>query len=462
MSDNYMKVNKGLYVNPQSSAPTNPQNGFLYYDQGLNEMRAYINGSWISVGASNPTPTGMSAPYWFSTAPAGWCLMGGRTIGNSLSGATERADDDTENLFTGLWNSIANAQLPIQDSNGILSSRGVSAAADFAANKRLPLPDLRGRTLAGKNDMPSDPIQQAVVTARNAAVTLNTADDPGAPNTQYYGNTFLASANGTLKSISLALTKNISSPMTGEIRLRLYNINGSGNSTGGILATSDSFDLSTFPPPTSLASAPYYTFNFPTTPSLTNGVRYGWVLYTDAGSTGPGGNSIVIVSDNTNQSPENRLYTTDGGISFLNAGSSTRAEQIVSIEAPVNRLTIPFNGNILANAGGLQTHNLTSGEMPSHTHIQDSHTHIQDAHTHTQNAHSHTIASRTGWANVGTIGTNNADGTVGTSNTNSTTATNQNTTATNQNTTATNQNTGGDQAHNNVQPTMVANWIIKL
>jgi microcystin-dependent protein len=34
-------------------------------------------------------------------------------------------------------------------------------------------------------------------------------------------------------------------------------------------------------------------------------------------------------------------------------------------------------------------------------------------------------------------------------------------TATNQNTTATNQNTGGNGAHNNVQPTIILNYIIK-
>lgn len=34
-------------------------------------------------------------------------------------------------------------------------------------------------------------------------------------------------------------------------------------------------------------------------------------------------------------------------------------------------------------------------------------------------------------------------------------------TATNQNTTAVNQNTGGGGAHNNMQPTMLLNYIIK-
>jgi hypothetical protein len=39
--------------------------------------------------------------------------------------------------------------LPIQTSTGAASTRGVSASADFAANKRLPLPDMRGYFVRG-------------------------------------------------------------------------------------------------------------------------------------------------------------------------------------------------------------------------------------------------------------------------------------------------------------------------
>jgi len=98
-------------------------------------------------------PTGVVVPYAGTSAPSGWLFLSGGTIGNGSSGGTVRANADTEDLFTLLWNSFANTQLPIQDSAGSASTRGVSAAADFAANKRLPLLDGRGRVIAGYDSM---------------------------------------------------------------------------------------------------------------------------------------------------------------------------------------------------------------------------------------------------------------------------------------------------------------------
>jgi microcystin-dependent protein len=98
-------------------------------------------------------PTGFITPYAGATAPTGYVLASGRTIGNAASGGTERANADTAALFTLLWDAFANTQLPIQDSSGTASTRGANAAADYAANKRLPLPDLRGRAVAGLDNM---------------------------------------------------------------------------------------------------------------------------------------------------------------------------------------------------------------------------------------------------------------------------------------------------------------------
>lgn len=89
-------------------------------------------------------PTGALQYFARTTAPTGWLVVNGMTIGNGASGGTARANSDTEDLYTILWESFSNTLLPIQDSSGSASTRGASAAADYAANKRLPLPDDQG------------------------------------------------------------------------------------------------------------------------------------------------------------------------------------------------------------------------------------------------------------------------------------------------------------------------------
>ena len=104
-------------------------------------------------GSSDVTPVGVVLDYFGTTPPTGWLFVDGKTIGNGSSGATSRANADTESLFTLLWNSLSNTELPIQDSAGGASTRGANAATDFAANKRLPVVDGQGRVFAGKGDM---------------------------------------------------------------------------------------------------------------------------------------------------------------------------------------------------------------------------------------------------------------------------------------------------------------------
>ncbi|WP_153159694.1 hypothetical protein [Zoogloea sp. 1C4] len=97
--------------------------------------------------ASSGVPTGAIMHHRRSTAPAGWVELRSGTIGSSGSGATVRANADTASLFELIWTESDNTAAPIQDSSGLPTTRGASAAADFAAGKRLPLDDMRAAFL---------------------------------------------------------------------------------------------------------------------------------------------------------------------------------------------------------------------------------------------------------------------------------------------------------------------------
>lgn len=100
--------------------------------------------------------------------------------------------------------------------------------------------------------------------------------------------------------------------------------------------------------------------------------------------------------------------------------------------------------------GGAEVVTLNSTQMPVHTHIQNQ-------HTHTQNPHSHRTRRGYGYASGSNWGaTDNENTGVAYGNTFTNYAT-----ATNNPETAVNQNTGGGQPHNNLQPYLALNFIIK-
>jgi hypothetical protein len=77
-----------------------------------------------------------------SSPDTGWIFFDDGSIGSASSGASTRANADTEDLFTLLWNLTTDANCAVS------SGRGASAAADFAANKTIALPKTLGRALA--------------------------------------------------------------------------------------------------------------------------------------------------------------------------------------------------------------------------------------------------------------------------------------------------------------------------
>ena len=78
---------------------------------------------------------------------AGWVRLNGRTMGNASSGATERANADTQPLYEYLYATFTDTLAPV------VGGRGASAAADYAANKAITLLDGRSCVFAGLDDM---------------------------------------------------------------------------------------------------------------------------------------------------------------------------------------------------------------------------------------------------------------------------------------------------------------------
>jgi len=143
-------------------------------------------------------------------ARPGWARLNGRTIGNASSGATERANDDTEDLYTFLWNNLDDSVAPV------IGGRGATASADFAANKAITLPSMQGRAPIGLDDMGaaaanvlqvsrtinttngSNTVWVSDATGLGFGMSVNSANiPPGAFITNISGTALTLSANAT-------------------------------------------------------------------------------------------------------------------------------------------------------------------------------------------------------------------------------------------------------------------------
>ena len=156
--------------NKGPAAPQNPAIGMGWLDDSASplwSLRVYAGGQggWIALGVvdsdngtftpagqmGDVTPTGTVLQTIALAAPSGWIVLDGRTIGAPASGAAF-AGTAAEALFLMLWDSIVTS--PIFDSAGGPTGRGASGPADWAANKRLALPNARSRMLIGSGQGP--------------------------------------------------------------------------------------------------------------------------------------------------------------------------------------------------------------------------------------------------------------------------------------------------------------------
>lgn len=77
----------------------------------------------------------------------GWVRDNGRTIGNALSGASERANADTAALYAFYYDTYSAAICPVT------GGRGANAASDYAAGKPIATLDKRGKVPVGLDTM---------------------------------------------------------------------------------------------------------------------------------------------------------------------------------------------------------------------------------------------------------------------------------------------------------------------
>jgi microcystin-dependent protein len=133
-------------------------------DTGNNilKIRNATNDDWISTidlttGAPiiSSDPIGTVKEYYGIILPSRYLWVNGCTIGDINSNATGRANSDTIDLYTVLWDAanVTGSQIQLYDSSGTATTKGISASNDFAAHKRLSLPDKRGRVAIGLDNM---------------------------------------------------------------------------------------------------------------------------------------------------------------------------------------------------------------------------------------------------------------------------------------------------------------------
>lgn len=216
-------------------------------------------------GSVDPTTilqTGQIISMYGTGVISGFVRANGRTIGSASSGATERANADTQALFEYLWGADSNLS--------VSGGRGASAAADWAANKTIALPDLRGRTIAGLDDMGASTAGRLTATYFGATATvlgaaggaesrslspthIPTLTSTGTVTVSALGNVPYSSGNYTLVSAGGGSTTNIMNATGGNISSETtfsgsnsMTTTGTGGATGNPHPTVQPTLLATF------------------------------------------------------------------------------------------------------------------------------------------------------------------------------------------------------------------------
>ena len=185
-----------------------------------------------------------------------------------------------------------------------------------------------------------------------------------------------------------------------------------------------------------------------------------------AGSSAPPGYLICdgsAVSRSTYASLFTAISTTYG----VGDGSTTFNLPNLKGRVPVGLDSTQTEFDALGESSGAKTHTLTSAEMPGHTHTTPNHSHTYSATTSSNGSHSHVLEDSylqgvpVGGGSTVFAGNRQYSGWGDTRYVQAAGAHTHTLSGTTSNSSPTTNSTGGGGAHNNLQPYIVLNYIIK-
>ena len=138
--------------------------------------------AWVSP-SSFSLPAGLVFPYAGATAPTGYLLCYGQTLGNASSGATV-ANDNYQALF-----------------DVVKTAYGNSGSEVFGNGDTVNLPDLRGRVVAGQDDMGGSSANN--LTNQTGGLNGDTLGATGGSETHTLTEAQLPAYNHSVSSISI-------------------------------------------------------------------------------------------------------------------------------------------------------------------------------------------------------------------------------------------------------------------
>jgi microcystin-dependent protein len=207
-----------------------------------------------SVDATTVFQTGDLKKRYGVGIHTGWVRANARTIGNSLSSATELADPSAQALFIYLWGVDPNLV--------VIGGRGSTGLADWNAGKQMTLPDGKGTVFAGMDDMGGTAAGRlttsyfganaTVLGARGGvqSIALTTAQlaahaHPAAIYDQGHGHNLIRDG-GAAGSINYAETSSQGAPGGGNILSTGHTLSIQASGTGVRVWDGASFDV-TYP-----------------------------------------------------------------------------------------------------------------------------------------------------------------------------------------------------------------------